>query len=252
MQALSQLNFRDLGGIPVDDGVIRAGRVYRSVGPASFDDIHRAELKALDFRIVCDLRSTPEKTAAPNDWAGGAQLLEFDIIADLRAQAAGTWEVMRANPNIEGARQTMIGTYQVMPAALKPHMARFIGALAGGDAPMMVHCTAGKDRTGVLSALLLHYLGAPDEAIRRDYLLSERFSRSPGAGASVAKMFEKTLGFAPDAETLQAMIGVDPRYIDAALAVVDADWGSVEAYFEDAGVGEAERSRLKAVLVEPA
>jgi protein-tyrosine phosphatase len=85
--ALSKLNFRDLGGLPTEDGrAIRPGLLYRSEGPASFFDEHRAELGALGVRSVCDLRSGVEREIAPNDWCGpGCRVLHLNMNTDLRA-----------------------------------------------------------------------------------------------------------------------------------------------------------------------
>jgi len=252
VEALSKLNFRDLGGIPVQGGAVRRGVLYRSEGPASFDEVHRAELSDLGFRVVCDLRSAVENQRAPNDWAQGARLLNFDIIADLRAQREESWSVLRTKPGVEGARLAMITNYRTMPAAIRPHLRIMVDALVAQEIPMLVHCTAGKDRTGVTIALLLKVLGASDEDIRRDYLLSERFARGRSGGDSISRRFLESVGVPPDEATLLAILGVDAAYLDAAMDVVASEWGSIDDYFADAGVDDAKRAELAKVLVEAA
>src|SRR3546814_2654587 len=70
-EALSKLNFRDVGCLPADGGrQVRRGLIFRSEGPASFDIDHHRELEALNIRLVCDLRSETERDAAPNNWCG--------------------------------------------------------------------------------------------------------------------------------------------------------------------------------------
>jgi protein-tyrosine phosphatase len=249
MDALSTLNFRDVGGIAVRGGVLRQGVLYRCEGPAKFDDAQRAALRALGLRVICDLRSTPEIRSAPNDWVEGARLMNLDIVADLRAQSNSAWAVMRDSPSAEGARRTMAINYRAMPQAFARHLPAFVDAFIGGDTPMLVHCTAGKDRTGVLVALLLQLLGADDEDIRRDYLLSECFGKRPGNGDSIRARFQSTLGYPPDDETMKAMLGVDAAYLDAMSDEVATRWGSVEAYFAACGVDDARREALEEVLV---
>src|SRR3546814_4853356 len=68
-EALSKLNFRDVGCLPADGGrQVRRGLIFRSEGPASFDIDHHRELEALNISLVCDLRSETERDAAPNNW----------------------------------------------------------------------------------------------------------------------------------------------------------------------------------------
>lgn len=250
MEALSKLNFRDIGGIRVKDGTLRRGVIYRSEGPASFEADHRAELKNLGIRVVCDLRSEFEQQAAPNDWADDARLLSFDIIADVRAQSDAAWSPLRSNPTAEGARETMANNYRAMPAAIAPHLPNLVSALEARETPVLVHCTAGKDRTGVMVALLLALLGASEHDIFRDYLLSETFGQQPGRNAIARDHYEKSLGFVPDEAVVQAFVGVDPSYLQAALDVLPEKWGSTDNYFAAAGIDAARRAALVAALVE--
>ena len=75
------------------------------------------------------------------------------------------WESLRTDPSVDNARSAMAENYRQMPGALMPHVPALAGALLGGEVPMMVHCTAGKDRTGVLAALILLVLGVSREDV---------------------------------------------------------------------------------------
>lgn len=251
MEALNALNFRDVGGVPVRGGTLRRGVLYRSEGPASFAGAHRAELAALGFRLICDLRSAGERDVAPNDWAGAARLLNADVAADLRARTNSAWTLLRANPTPAGARDAMIWNYGEMPSALRPHLAAVVDALADGETPMLIHCTAGKDRTGVLVALLLRLLGASDEAILQDYLLSEAYGRRRGSADRIGGRLAATFGIAPDEAFLAPILGVDPAYMSAAFDAVAAGWGSVQALFEAAGVDAVRQAALYSAVVQP-
>ncbi|WP_246331627.1 tyrosine-protein phosphatase [Sphingomonas chungangi] len=247
---MSKLNFRDLGGLPAGDGgVVRRLLLYRNEGPASLSDDHRRELVALDIRLVCDLRSEVERDKAPNDWTT-ARLFNLDITNDLRAETNEGWAALKDDPSPAGARKAMRTNYAAIPGALLPHLRPFADAILAGETPVLIHCTAGKDRTGVLVALLLLLLGVPKDQVVEDYLRSDVFARNLRLGGAIAHAFEETFGFTPSEDTIEAMTGVDRDFLDAAFDAVTGRWGSIEGYFEAAGIDAARRATLRETLVE--
>jgi protein-tyrosine phosphatase len=249
-EALSRLNFRDLGGLPGSDGLrLRAGLLYRGEGPASFAAEHLGELGALGFRLVCDLRSRAERERAPNSWAGGARLLDIDINSDLRDASAAGWLALKDAPGEDGAKAAMRDNYRAMPAALLPHLRGLFEAIAAGETPVLIHCTAGKDRTGVLVALLLLLLGVPAAEIERDYMRSAVFAETARLDASIAHGFREGLGFEPDRATIAAIVGAEPSYLNAALDGIDSKWGGIDAYFAAAGIDADMRAALRRALL---
>jgi protein-tyrosine phosphatase len=250
--ALSKLNFRDLGGIPTLDGrVTRPGMLFRSEGPASFFDEHRAELGALGVRSVCDLRSDSERQVAPNDWCGtGCRVLHLDMNTDLRAAGADYWASLRRDPSSANARRVMMNNYSLMPAALSPHLAKIVAALLAREVPMIVHCTAGKDRTGVAVAMLLTVLGVGRDDILSDYAKSDVFGRNLRIAGSVDEAFRTSFGFVPSEAVMAMLIGTDSEFLLAALAAVEREWGSTAGYFEASGVDADRQEQLRATLLE--
>jgi protein-tyrosine phosphatase len=107
-------------------------------------------------------------------------------------------------------------------------------------APLVIHCTAGKDRTGFACALILQVLGVPDEVIAEDYLLTNRFyRRDPSASSELPDDVRQVLG------------SVETSFLDAAYDAIRADYGDLENYFSDGlGVGERERATLQARYLE--
>jgi protein-tyrosine phosphatase len=249
-QHLSRLNFRDLGGLPAEGGRhVRFGALYRSEGPASFAATHRQELAVLGFKLICDLRSDVERTAAPNDWIGATRLLNLDITNDLRTETNEGWVALANDPSEAGARAAMKLNYRAMPGALQPHLPMLIGALADGELPALLHCTAGKDRTGVLVAILLQMLGVKHEAIVADYLRSDVFRKNLLLAGSITHVFQKHFGFSPDDTVITVMTGVFPEFLGSALEVIDAEWGSIGAYVQAAGVGGELLARFRSALL---
>jgi protein-tyrosine phosphatase len=251
--ALSKLNFRDLGGLPAGpDMQMRSGLIFRSEGPASFFDEHRDELGELGFRTVCDLRSDGERESAPNDWCGpGCRLLNLDMNTDLRAQGEDIWESLRLDASPENARHVMTENYRLMPAALARHMPPLVDALLAGDVPMMVHCTAGKDRTGVAVALLLSLVGVPRKTIMADYGKSDIFGENMRIAGSIEEGFRKSFGFVPIEPVIAMLIGTERDFLLAALAEVDRRWGSVPDYFTASGIDPARQDAIRNTMLEP-
>jgi protein-tyrosine phosphatase len=249
-EALSKLNFRDVGGIPTDTGgVVRPGILYRSEGPASFADVHRSELRALGIKLICDLRSDSERNKDPNDWAETARLLNFDITADLRVSTNAGWATLKDDPTVEAGKRALVTNYAEMPGQMLPNLNTLVDAIVAGGTPVLVHCTAGKDRTGVMVAILLTALGVPHDLILADYERSEIFARNMRARGGVHEQFEEHFGFRPTERLIDAMIGVDIEYLEAALATVVEKWGSIERYFAAAGVDEGQLDRFRETLV---
>jgi protein-tyrosine phosphatase len=249
--ALSKLNFRDLGGLPAAGGRrLRHRMVYRSEGPASFAEDHQRELTALGFRLICDLRADVERRKAPHTWENSARLLNLDITNDLRTETNQGWTALRDDPSEAGARKAMIVNYAAIPAAVHPHIGLLIDAIAAGETPVLIHCTAGKDRTGVLIAILLTALGVAEDRIIEDYKRSDVFAKNLRLGGSIAHAFNETFGFVPGEETINAMIGVFPEFLQAALDEITRGWGSIDAYLETAGVDADRLAAFRAVLLE--
>ncbi|OHC96986.1 MAG: protein tyrosine phosphatase [Sphingomonadales bacterium RIFCSPLOWO2_12_FULL_63_15] len=248
--ALSRLNFRDIGGLPTrDGGQVRPGILYRSEGPASFLADHHAELADLGFRTVADLRSDMEREKAPHDWCGAdCRILDLDMNTDLRAQGEDMWMTLGRDPTEARAIAVMTHNYGLMPQAFLPHVAPMVDALLAGDTPMLVHCTAGKDRTGVVIALILDLLGVPRDVIAEDYRRSDVFGQNLVMSGHLKGDLEKTFGFVPPDDMVAVLIGVHADFLNRALDVVASQWGGIDDYFKAAGVDAARRAALRQIL----
>ena len=107
-------------------------------------------------------------------------------------------------------------------------------------APLVIHCTAGKDRTGFACALILHALGVPDDLIAEDYLLTNRFyRRDPAASSDLPE------------DVKQVLASVEASFLAAAFDAISADYGDLESYFRDGlGIRAGERAELKTRYLE--
>ena len=226
--------------------------LYRGPGPARLDDGDRDTLRALGIRLVCDLRSEPERQDGLHDCVE-AELLRLDLANDFADEASRAFGLLKERPDADGAKDAMRSIYAAMPAALRAHWPILLDALYDGRVPVLVHCTAGKDRTGVLLALLLLLLGAREDAVVEDYLLSAYEGAAPhGFRRESSSPIAQLLASTPDPGIIAALKGVDASYLATALDVVHRDWGSVDDYFASIDVGPSQRARLLDVLAERA
>jgi protein-tyrosine phosphatase len=248
---LSRLNFRDVGGLATSDGGrVRSGLFFRSEGPKNFDEAHLEELSGFGFRAIFDLRSEGERDDDPHDWQHAECVwLHLDMNNDLRAADKTEWDRLREDPDMTLSVKVMSQNYGAMPTALLPHWKRMAEVLLGGATPAMINCTAGKDRTGVAVALLLDLVGVARDEIMADYRKSDIFGQNMAIQGSIEKGFMDSFGFVPNQNSIDALIGVQEAYLDAAFAEVAAGWGGIEDYFDAAGVDSAMRGDLRTLFV---
>ncbi|WP_156680666.1 tyrosine-protein phosphatase [Sphingomonas profundi] len=243
-------NFRALGGEPTrTGGTVRSGLIYRSealLEPGE-DDANR--LAAKSIRLVCDLRGATERRRAPNRWwaAGGTETIDLDLLGAL-APEHQPWPKLREAPDAAGARAAMRAVYAGLPAAAAGHIAYLFRRIAEGSLPLLIHCTAGKDRTGFVSAVLLAALDVPYDAIVADYLAS-RIRKSAEAIAATQALATAHLGFALPADALDVMMGVDESYLAESFAAIMRAHGGVDAYLLAAGLTRSELAALRDRMV---
>jgi protein-tyrosine phosphatase len=248
-------NFRSVPPLPAAGGRrLRARRLFRSDALHRLTETDLQRLAALRIGTVLDLRRDDERAAAPSRWPSDAvpETRVFDGLPDaLQAVRAGGWRVQLEDPGFdaEQARRWLADTYARMPVALAPAVRDAIGRLAAGDAPVLVHCTAGKDRTGFVCAMVLRALEVPHDAILEDYLESAR-RRPPQALARVLIEMSGIPASPRALGAIETIAGVRPEFLDAALAAVDREFGSVADYLRDCGMDAGVREALHARLLD--
>jgi protein-tyrosine phosphatase len=244
-------NFRDFGGHPTQDGGrVREGVLYRSqaFGHATAEDLEY--LASLDIRLVCDLRSVLERESANDRWpAAGMPLprLNLDIRSDARAGHRELIETIRREPNATGVHRGMMLIYRGMPAAFAPVLPQLFARLLEPDQlPLVVHCHAGKDRTGFICAVILAALGVADQHILADYLLTAQRLDRVQLGLELVDSFSAFVGVPLDAEAVQVALDVRPEYLNAAMVSLESDYGGIDGYLQTvARLSKADRQRLR-------
>lgn len=263
-------NFRSVAALPAGNGQsIRPNRLFRS------DALHRltpADLQRfaqLGIGSVLDLRRPDERSWAPNRLPSAAmpETLVFDNAVEIDAVRPATWRNQLASAQFDAsaARDWMRDTYRRLPQAFSRSIrlaSERLSGQPGAEAsttttarpsrephPIIVHCTAGKDRTGFVCAMLLSALGVPWEAVMEDYLESRH--RRPPHDLAIALLGDDARNLPAKAlDAIAVIAGVEPDFLDTAFATVRQDYDSVDRYLQTAcGLGASERQRLGEYLL---
>jgi protein-tyrosine phosphatase len=241
------LNFRDMGGYRSAHGQsIRWNTLYRSGTTHTLTDADLGWLRARGVRFAYDLRSGSERSNQPN------RLRE---IVDLRyrytdhEQSTGNIRRMLRDAGARGedARQTMLRLYRTLPYEFKDSYRALLLHLSEGDLPLVLNCSAGKDRTGVAAALILTVLEVPQPVILEDYLLTEQCFEQ-----SCRMLLGTHVGLLDGIprESWEPLMRTDADYLQSAFDELETRHGSVLGYVRsELGLSEKVIERIRGHLL---
>jgi protein-tyrosine phosphatase len=215
-------NFRDLGGYPTRQGThTRWGLVFRSDALHKFTAADLASYEALGLNAVYDLRGDAEREVYPNPFPSTqlALLSQVSVAAD--PPETGSFE------GAQGGERLLREMYRGMLDGAASVLGRLLGGLAEpGSLPAVFHCTGGKDRTGIASALLLELLGVHRDAVLDDYELTRLYRRREHQSESYENLLAR--GLPPEAAA--AVLGAPRWAMAATLDDLDELYGGIDAY----------------------
>ncbi len=219
-------NLRDLGGLTGENGLtIAQHRLYRSGNPALGTPADFAQLDTLHLTTVVDFRAASEKTPAEAPFANRYPWQADPVLAGDLSPAAIVPMLKRSTP--AQMHDFMVDLYRQFPDNYQPQFRRFL-KLAEANETILYHCTAGKDRTGFATVLLLSALGVDRPTIIANYLESNR--ENAAFNARALKQLQQ-IGVAP--EVALPLLDVDADYIGAAMEVIDTSYGGMHHYLTD-------------------
>lgn len=244
------LNFRDFGGYDAGDGArVSRNRLFRSAHFADASEQDLAKLDALGIGFLVDLRRPEERAHEPNRWPGeGVTQHAFDEGAVL-GLPPHVMALLQDDLTAQSTARYMRQIYADFPfdQRLVTLYRTWFRELTNEEGAAVIHCAAGKDRTGIGCALTLHALGVGDDAIFADYEFTNQAVDLPARLPRIQARMEERLGRQLDAEVLLPMLGVDVDYLRASFDAIEARHGSLNVYLSDAiGVGEPEKTALRA------
>ncbi len=249
-------NFRDIGGYETADGrTVKWGEIYRSDKLSDLTAADYETLDDIDLETIVDFRSDAERADAQTVWGNNddPEILNLSI-GDNAADWSSTLsrQLQSGDFTKEQITDTFIDMYRAMPIDAAEQYKTMFARLADGEhRPLLMHCTAGKDRTGVGTALILSALGVSRETIMADFLLTNDVADVDRALPFVAAGFSKRAGHEIEPETLRPLVGVDAAYLETTFETIDAEYGSVDAYLDEAlGVTPDVRTALQKSLLD--
>lgn len=234
-------NFRDFGGYPSSSGqCVKWGYLYRSgqLSALSAGDVDLLESLALD--LVFDFRRSDEQQQEPSKLPGNRppKVMSMPI-----TPGSNTSFFEQADTDKRAMFEFMVEVNRDFAEAQTATYSRmFKEILEQGSARILVHCAAGKDRTGFAAAMILLALGVSRDVVMQDYMLTAEFFSPHREMDRLRAKYQMDL----EAEAILPMLEVHEDYLSAALASIDSRYSSVEEYLaEELGVGELERVELR-------
>lgn len=243
-------NFRDFGGYAAGDREIVRGRLFRSAEHTVATDADLAKLAGMGIGTIVDLRRPDERRRQPSRrWPGfTGMVIENDDEDEGRGMESwagfmSTWDMTR-----ESFREHNMRYY-----TRAPHMPRLVelgrryfDTLAALEGGLVVHCAAGKDRTGLIVALTHALAGVHRDDIIADYMLSNDSERFRVHGAQWAKMMEADRGRAPDLEVMAYVMSAQEEWLERSFQVIAEQHGDVRTYLRDMlGVDDAKQAAIE-------
>jgi protein-tyrosine phosphatase len=250
-------NFRDLGGYPAAGGKhVRWGMIYRTAAMPMLTDADYRYVGGLGVRAIIDLRSVQERQIAPDGMPShtGALYLAHDYPADEIFSRIGG-----AAP--AGGQNPVLGLYRTWLVSLAPQFRDIFQQLLSRDGAVSYHCSAGQDRTGVATALVLSALGVPRDVIMADYQLSTLDRRpeneipplAPGQypGNIVADFYRRAQASGAPMKARPLYTAAGKPFLQETFDEIEARWGSVDVYLDQVlGIDKGRIARLRALYLE--
>jgi protein-tyrosine phosphatase len=247
-------NFRDFGGYSTRCGrQVRRGHLFRSANYASITDQGLTQFASTGIKLVVDLRRGQERISSQSQLDSKKVETIFSPLGDGDGVtlAPHLQFIKSGHLTVENCHNHMMSSYRRIPWEAQ-HLATYkqtFDKLASGTGPIVIHCAAGKDRTGILCGLILHALGVHPDDIMHDYLLTNAVALDTPWLEEYAKrmsdMFEREI----DPMTLLPMLGVHRDFLEEAWAEMDRRDGGLDGYLARLGVGEVMQDQLKVRLL---
>jgi protein-tyrosine phosphatase len=248
-------NFRDLGGYRTGDGrYVRWGLVYRSNHLVNLTAGDYEYVERLHIRLVCDVRTDGDRMRSPTHWLGPAPEFLSVPIGEERDVRLTLEELKRRLPPQPAPGQPASQNYDQYALGYAAQLGAILKRLTAGDLPAVEHCSSGKDRSGVFSAILLTALGVPRETVVQDYLLTNRYTLAADSIDRTTADLQRIFGLPqpPDVSFVRATMTTRPETLESTLDSIGKTYGSFDGYIRNGlKISDSELAMLRQRLLEP-
>ncbi len=246
-------NFRDHGGYQSRDGrSLKWGMIYRTDKLSSLSEEDQKYLERLSVRRIVDFRSDEERGmdphALPADTA--IRVEPMPIAVDAAQIELVTARLQQRDVSVDDMAALLIDANREMISQFTPVYRNWMQSLLHADNyPQLFHCTAGKDRTGLAAALLLHALDVPENTIMDDYLATNHYTAA--RTDQVIKQISAMDTLQVSEDVIRVLFNVQPQFINAAFDTIADSYGDLQRYFEvGLGLSSQQREQLCDLLLE--
>jgi protein-tyrosine phosphatase len=244
---MTAINLRDFGGFHTKSGALmKTGILYRSGNLQKLTASNHVAISELRIHTIIDFRSMAEQEKNPGTFPGSRKVslpcsieqLTRDRLRPLLLRRSADEEIIEAIDDV----------YEVMVDLMVEPIGEMIRIILDpANCPILIHCRAGKDRTGFAAAVVQWAMDVDHETIMREYLKSNDFI-SPKISKALKRLRLFTLGLFPKGN-LQAAFEVREQYLDTAFTVIEKKYGGLAGYLAAAGVSAADIEALRARLL---
>lgn len=248
-------NLRDLGGIPIENGNIKRGLLYRSASLSSLTDTDQGWFSTLGIGTVYDFRTAAEAIESPDRLPTGSDRISLDVLADASASIAASVGQLTTDPQAfvasladgqaEHLFEDSYRDFVRMPSALTAYRSFFLSLIdEDRHGAALFHCTTGKDRTGWAAASLLTLLGVNETDVYDDYLQT-----NTDLLPALEPVLQNAESHGVERETLMPVLGVRESYLAAAFEQMREQFGGINEYARDGlGLTSEQLHRLRTIL----
>jgi len=236
------VNFRDLGGYKTKDGKkVKMGLLYRSAALNTLTEADVAKIEALHIKYDFDFRGPYEVKTAPDKIPAGTTRIALPA----GSENIGDSNYMKNMGKYMKSDSFLVSFYTILTPFKERYMPLFDSLVNNKtNSPMLFHCTAGKDRTGIAAAFILYALGVDEETIFNDYEATNYYRRNENAKA-IAQMVKY---YGLEEKMATNMMGAKREYIQSTFATIKAQYGTMDNYLEKVlGLNSKKIKQLRAI-----
>jgi protein-tyrosine phosphatase len=231
-------NFRDFGGYKTNDGkIIKKGLLYRSGGLHKATDADLDKLAALGIKTICDLRSEQERIMEPDRIPDVSPVTFFNIpmrpIVDYHSRSLKRlFSLMFGEERRTDYIAESYKAYRDYATGYLPQLKALFNRISNPEnLPLLIHCSAGKDRTGVVSSFIQQMVGVPAEVIMEDYLITNQ--NMDTYNAEIMSQLSKLAYFGVPWKMYVPLFDARRDYLNAAFEQVKEEFGAFESWMRN-------------------